>query len=29
MENIAVNHDMTKTPNKHAYEARKLVKLAW
>lgn len=20
MENIAVNHDMTKTPNKHAYE---------
>lgn len=29
MENIAVNHDMTKTPNKLAYEAMKLVKLAW
>lgn len=29
MENIAVNHDMTKTRNKLAYKARKLVKHAW
>lgn len=29
MENIAVNHDMTKTRNKLAYEARKVVKPAW
>lgn len=29
MENIAVNHDMTKTRIKLAYEERKLVKPAW